>query len=94
MWGCSMSFPVGGVEASAAEAWRHMRALRHDPPGLAGDGGPRGRTFNAALEQAEQLFVAAAGVGTAARPILLFFTGCPRLVVLLRRRGPTPRMEG
>ena len=73
MWGCSMSFPVGGVEASAAEAWRHMRALRHDPPGLAGDGGPRGRTFNAALEQAEQLFVAAAGVGTAARPILLFY---------------------
>jgi len=68
-----MSFPVGRVEASAAEAWRHMRALRHDPPGLAGDGGPRGRTFDAALEQAEQLFVAAAGVGTAARPILLFY---------------------
>jgi YaaC-like Protein len=52
--------------------WRHIRALRHRPPGHAGRGNRR-KVFSAALEQAEQLFAAAAAVDYAARPILLFY---------------------
>jgi len=68
-----MSLPVGTVSASAWESWRHLRALRHDPPGLAAAGGPRKRTFDTALEQAEQLFAAASVVGAEVRPLLLFY---------------------
>lgn len=68
-----MSLSVGTVSASAWESWRHLRALRHDPPGLAAVRGPRKRTFDAALEQAEQLFAAASVVGAAVRPLLLFY---------------------
>jgi hypothetical protein len=52
--------------------WQHLRALRHAPPGHA-HSGDRRKTFGSALEQAEQLFEAAATVGYAARPILLFY---------------------
>lgn len=53
-------------------AWRLLRSLRHAPPGRAGRG-ERRKTFDAALEQAEQLFAAAANSGTATRPILVFY---------------------
>ncbi len=68
-----MSFPVGPGSASRGESWRYLRALRHAPPGLAASDGPRKRTFDAALEQAEQLFTAADVVGTAVRPLPLFY---------------------
>jgi hypothetical protein len=49
-----------------------IRDLRHGPPGSATRGARRA-TFNAALEQAEQLFIAAENVGPAARPLLVFY---------------------
>jgi hypothetical protein len=59
--------PVGS-EAS----WRFLRLMRSDPPDAARRGSRR-RTFGAALEQSEQLWEASAAVGTAARPIVLFY---------------------
>ncbi len=53
-------------------AWQMIRNLRHKPPGSAA-GGARKQTFNAALEQAEQLFIAAENVGPATRPLLVFY---------------------
>jgi YaaC-like Protein len=55
-----------------ATVWRHIRALRHQPPGRAREG-QRREVFCAALEQAEQLYAAAETVGDAARPILVFY---------------------
>jgi hypothetical protein len=52
--------------------WRHLRALRHQPPWRA-SGGEHRRVFGAALEQAQQLFTAAASVDYASRPILVFY---------------------
>ena len=60
---------VGG--ASREISWRGIRALRANPPGLGG--GNRHATFSTALEQAEQLFRAAATVTPAARPLPLFY---------------------
>lgn len=57
---------------SHSTVWRHIRALRHRPPGRAMKG-QRREVFSAALEQAEQLFEAAETVGDASRPILLFY---------------------
>jgi hypothetical protein len=68
-----MSTPWAEVQApSRADVWRHIRAFRHDPPGPANQGDRR-KVFGSALEQAEQLFNAAEGIGYAARPILLFY---------------------
>jgi YaaC-like Protein len=53
--------------------WHRLRALRHQPPGSAQDSAKRRNVFCAALEQAEQLFTAAAAVDYATRPILLFY---------------------
>jgi len=47
--------------------------MRHCPPGWA-DKKHRKATFNAALEQSEQLHAAAGQVGPATRPILLFYS--------------------
>ncbi|MGV9855548.1 YaaC family protein [Streptomyces sp. NPDC003442] len=52
--------------------WRALRELRAVPPGYA-TSGSRKKLFSASLEQAEQLFMAAAGVGPASRPLLLFY---------------------
>ncbi len=52
--------------------WQLLRTMRHSPPGRAGSGAQR-ETFDAAMEQAEQLFLAAQSVGTATRPLLLFY---------------------
>jgi hypothetical protein len=49
-----------------------IRTLRASPPGRA-QRGDRKSTFNASLEQSEQLFEAAANVGVASRPILIFY---------------------
>ena len=53
--------------------WRHLRGLRHNPPGFANAPGARRSVFGAALEQSEQLLTAARSVGFASRPILLFY---------------------
>jgi hypothetical protein len=54
-----------------AVSWRAIRSLRADPPGRAG--GARQATFVMALEQAEELFTAAAATGPAARALPLFY---------------------
>lgn len=53
-------------------SWQLLRSLRHSPPGRAGRGA-RKETFDAALEQSEQLFAAAAGAGPETRPLLVFY---------------------
>lgn len=53
-------------------AWQMLRALRHRPPGRAASG-QRRATFDAALEQSEQLFAAAETVGVQSRPLLVFY---------------------
>lgn len=59
---------------AAADVWQALRETRAAPPGRASTGGTaRRKTYGAALEQAEQLFRAAANVGPAARPLLLFY---------------------
>ncbi len=57
---------------SRATIWRHIRALRYQPPGRAYRG-DRKHVFCSALEQAEQLFTAAETIGYASRPIQLFY---------------------
>lgn len=64
---------------AAAEAWHGIRTLRSDPPAHAGSGrrDARGRTFGAALEQAEQLWSASTSVRPEAAPLLLFYCLSP-----------------
>jgi hypothetical protein len=57
------------------EIWQSLRALRSQEIGRTTEAGRRA-TFDAALEQAEQLFTAAASIGTAAQPIPLFYGLC------------------
>lgn len=59
-------------EVPPERAWSALRALRAAPPGLALKGARR-RVFSSALEQAEQLFRAAATVGVATKPLLVFY---------------------
>ncbi|MEU1663879.1 YaaC family protein [Streptomyces sparsogenes] len=59
-------------DLDADEAWERLRASRSDPPARANTGSRR-KTYSAALEQAQQLFQAAAVVGPATRPILVFY---------------------
>ncbi len=54
-------------------SWRMLRALRHDPPGLARHDPARAALFVAALEQSEQLFRAAETTAPDTRPLLLFY---------------------
>ncbi len=59
-----------------SKSWRTLRGMRAFPPGAASSGEHcknRATTFNAALEQAEQMFTAAATVGPQTRPLLLFY---------------------
>lgn len=51
--------------------WAALRSTRAAPP--AGIKGRRHKTYVAALEQAQQMFTAAASVGVATRPLLLFY---------------------
>lgn len=53
--------------------WSDLRALRGDPPGLAGTDPERRAVFAAALEQAEQFLRAASGRAYATKPVLLFY---------------------
>lgn len=61
------------IDLDADEAWERLRASRWSPPGKANGRGSRRKTYAAALEQAEQTFQAAALVGTATRPMQVFY---------------------
>jgi hypothetical protein len=54
-------------------AWQRIRVLRARPPARIEDDDERAAVFVSALEQAEQLMHAAASVGAAASPLLLFY---------------------
>ncbi len=54
-------------------AWERLRASRWDPPGATCQSEERRRTYVFALEQAEQMFRAAEGVGPGTRPLLVFY---------------------
>jgi hypothetical protein len=51
--------------------WAALRSTRAEAP--AGIKGARRKTYIAALEQAQQMFIAAQSVGVATRPLLLFY---------------------
>lgn len=59
-------------DLDAEQAWERLRASHWSPPGRAA-GGSRQKTYAAALEQSEQTFQAAAAVGTATRPMQVFY---------------------
>lgn len=59
-------------EVPPQRSWSALRALRAAPPGQAVTADRR-RVFTAALDQAEQLFGAAALVGVATKPLLAFY---------------------
>jgi hypothetical protein len=60
-------------ENAAESGWSVLRATRWKPPGAASADADRGATYVFALEQAEQMFRAAATVGPPVRPLLLFY---------------------
>lgn len=83
------------LEATPREvSWRAVRSFRADPPGHAG--GDRRATFAMALEQAEQLFTAAATTGPAARPLPLFYglSQAGRALVAARTLGAPWKPRG
>jgi hypothetical protein len=53
--------------------WRYIRTLRANPPGTEANDKNRHAMFNAAAEQFEQLFRAAADAGVMTRPILAYY---------------------
>jgi hypothetical protein len=55
------------------ESWRTLRRMRSMPPGATGLDDGRRRTFQAALEQAEQFLKAAASVGYDTKPVQVFY---------------------
>ncbi|MDK1348953.1 hypothetical protein QNO09_38035 [Streptomyces sp. 378] len=59
-------------DRDADKAWERLRASRSNPPARA-DTGSRRKTYASALEQAQQLFRAAAVVGPATSPVLVFY---------------------
>jgi hypothetical protein len=61
-------FDLGG-----SPTWEWLRSTRSDPPAAATASSDRRETYTFALEQAEQMFRAAAVVGPATRPLLIFY---------------------
>ncbi|MFE6869307.1 YaaC family protein [Kitasatospora sp. NPDC057692] len=61
------------INISVGNAWDVLRGARSVPPGLAASSRSRRRVFSASLEQAEQFFRAAAAVGPATQPVLVFY---------------------
>jgi hypothetical protein len=60
------------MQIDPPKAWERLRASRSDRPGRA-SGGARAKTYATALEQAQQMFRAAEGVGPQTRPLLVFY---------------------
>ncbi|MFK0172613.1 YaaC family protein [Streptomyces sp. NPDC090306] len=61
------------MNLSGDELWRWLRGTRWMPPKAACVDSERRETYVFSLEQAEQMFRAAASVGPAAQPLLLFY---------------------
>ncbi len=61
------------VNDTAVAAWEKLRGTRWSPPAAASGDPARRRTYVFALEQAEQMFRAAATVGVATRPLQVFY---------------------
>ncbi len=59
--------------SSSEPAWRYLRLIRSEPPGLASTSAHRRRTFAASLDQSEELWGASAVVGPAVSPIILYY---------------------
>jgi hypothetical protein len=57
----------------AKVAWNNLRSTRWSPPGAAAATEERQETYQAALEQAEEMFTAAAQVSPVARPVPVFY---------------------
>jgi hypothetical protein len=60
------------MKIDRAQAWDRLRASRSERPGRATTGA-RAKTYGAALEQAQQMFRAAEGVGPQTRALLIFY---------------------
>lgn len=58
---------------STHELWSRLRRTRQNPPLPVREDSNRRRVYVSALQQAEDLFVAAAEVGYASRPLLIFY---------------------
>ncbi|MFB6636275.1 YaaC family protein [Streptomyces chartreusis] len=61
------------MNLSGDELWRWLRGTRWKPPKAATATQERAETYVFALEQAEQMFRAAATVGPATQPLLIFY---------------------
>ena len=75
-WGQRVTANLGSSRAGPGEeafVWNGIRRTRSEPPGAAGSNRRLKATYGAALEQFEQLVVAASRVGPAARPLPLFY---------------------
>jgi hypothetical protein len=55
------------------ESWRALRRMRAQPPAMAGRDPQRRRTFQAALEQAEQFLRSAETAGYETKPVQVFY---------------------
>lgn len=72
-------------------AWYRIRASRARLPGLAGTDESRSSLYRAALEQAEQLMGAAAGLGYVSRPLPLYYALSQAGRAILAARGDDPQ---
>lgn len=79
-----------------AEEWilRSLRATRAAPPLRAGEDEYRRVLYGAALEQFEQLLIAAEAVGPAARPLPLFYAMSQAGRAIVAARGEAPDVRG
>ncbi|MET9347597.1 YaaC family protein [Streptomyces termitum] len=85
------------MKKDPGEAWEQLRASRATPPGRA-ESGARRKTYAAALEQAEQMFRAAAVVTPATRPLQIFYglsqAGRAIAAAAVDLKGEDWRLEG
>jgi hypothetical protein len=65
--------PLVYADRATEAVWEQLRATRWNPPVGAATTNERRATYVFALEQAEQMFRAAATVGQATRPLLVFY---------------------
>lgn len=61
------------VDQSTEAVWERLRATRWNPPAPTTTAVERRTTYVFALEQAEQMFRAATAIGTATRPLLIYY---------------------
>ncbi|GAA3902646.1 hypothetical protein GCM10023084_63900 [Streptomyces lacrimifluminis] len=64
---------LNGESLRRREALRGLRRMRAAPPGMAGQNAQRLRTFQAALEQAEQFLSSAESAGYETKPVFAFY---------------------